>query len=178
MFLHILSFVGVILGFAVAIASLTAGMYYLAELIEEHTVFTKRFLYISSWVIGAIHLLLLFDNLPLYRTIFSLLTLILLSSILETFPNVQITSVNVIISFLFVIVNHFVWFNFFTTHPYYSLKEISSFFGICVWMLPLIYFLSLSANEYTLPSYESSKKRSNLIKSILSYFRSYDKNKV
>ena len=169
MIFHFLSYFGIILGAGILLGSLTAGMYYLAELIEEYTVLTKKVLTGATFVIAGIHLLLLFESFPMYHTLFSLLTLYLLSTMLETFPNVSITSVNVIISFLAVLINHFMWFSYFTHHHYYTFREVTSFFGICVWSLPLLYFLSLSANEYTLPSFDSNqpKKRSNLVKTLI-----------
>lgn len=169
MIFHLLSYLGMLVGAGVLLGSLTAGMYYLSELIEEYTVLTKKLLTFGTFIIAGIHLLLLFEDLPLYQTLFSLLTLYLLSTMLETFPNVSITSPSVIISFLAVMINHFSWFSYFTTKHYYSWREVSSFFGICVWSLPLLYFLSLSANEYSLPSFDSNKpkKRSNILKTLI-----------
>ncbi len=89
-----------------------------------------------------------------------------------------------------VISNHFVWF-FYFTHQYVSIAEVASFFGLLVWLVPFSYFISLSANEYTLPAYgstvnkgrssnlnvgessdpfttKSTRKRLNLIKSFIS----------
>ncbi|CAH1761642.1 11875_t:CDS:2 [Entrophospora sp. SA101] len=32
--------------------------------------------------------------------------------------------------------------------------DIASFFGVCVWLIPFTYFISLSANDNALPSYD------------------------
>jgi hypothetical protein len=69
-----------------------------------------------------------------------------------------------------VITNHFLWFRHFSTAPYNNLPssrypksrydqldmpsftEISSYFGLCVWLIPFSLFVSLSAGENVLPS--------------------------
>ncbi|CAG8510242.1 10996_t:CDS:2 [Scutellospora calospora] len=32
--------------------------------------------------------------------------------------------------------------------------DIAAFFGVCVWMVPFAYFISLSANDNALPSFD------------------------
>jgi len=49
-----------------------------------------------------------------------------------------------------VIVDHGVWFMFFTQN-YYEFEEVVAFFTINVWLIPFSYFISLSANDNTLP---------------------------
>lgn len=69
-----------------------------------------------------------------------------------------------------VITNHFLWFRHFSTAPFNtppssrypksrydqldmpSFTEISSYFGLCVWLIPFSLFVSLSAGENVLPS--------------------------
>lgn len=73
---------------------------------------------------------------------------------------------------MLVILNHFLWFSHFSTprrpssppryNPSYrydrfdndipSFTEISSYFGICVWLVPFALFVSLSAGDNVLPS--------------------------
>ena len=53
-------------------------------------------------------------------------------------------------SIALVLADHFVWFFWFAS-VYHSLGEVASFFGICVWIVPFLFFISLSANEFTLP---------------------------
>lgn len=50
-----------------------------------------------------------------------------------------------------VIVDHFSWFYHFSTVYYLDFNEIVAFFLLCVWLVPFMYFISLSANESTLP---------------------------
>lgn len=52
---------------------------------------------------------------------------------------------------MLALVNHFVWFYYFSS-AYYRFTEVVSFFALCVWLIPFAYFVSLSANDHTLPS--------------------------
>ncbi|KAF9425054.1 erv26 super protein [Podila epigama] len=63
------------------------------------------------------------------------------------------------------------WFQYFSRR-YYNFLTIASFFGICVWLLPFAYFISLSANDNALPSFDRSsqeqqkQKKNGIFKSI------------
>ncbi|KAI9306535.1 transmembrane adaptor Erv26-domain-containing protein, partial [Cunninghamella echinulata] len=69
---------------------------------------------------------------------------------LRTFPFIQLTSLPFISSCVLVFVDHFIWFNYFTKY-YRPFMDIASFFGVCVWLIPFTYFISLSANDNALP---------------------------
>lgn len=108
------------------------------------------------------------DRLPLLPTIFSIIChLVYLQNFSNTWPLISLTSISFLSSCVLVIADHFTWFFYFTkvtnnahhlrtnrgvavaTH---SFTEIASFFGICVWFMPLYLFLSLSANDNALPT--------------------------
>ena len=44
MFLQLLSYIGAIVGFVLLVLSIASGLYYISELVEEHTEPTKRLL--------------------------------------------------------------------------------------------------------------------------------------
>ncbi|KAJ3149704.1 erv26 super protein [Geranomyces michiganensis] len=167
--LGLLTYVGAIVGFAFVTLSLACGLYYLAELVEEYTVLTKRIIKITSLATAAAHVLLwLFDGLPFKRILFSLLCHAWYSQLLRTFPEIELASPAFIVSCVLVISDHFVWFFYFTDH-FHTFTEIATFFGLVVWLVPFMYFISLSANEYTLPNFDANaprKKNSNLVKTI------------
>ena len=54
---------------------------------------------------------------------------------------------------MLVLVDHFLWFQYFTTTRYFVFVDVAAFFGICVWLIPFAYFISLSANDNALPSF-------------------------
>jgi len=72
------------------------------------------------------------------------------------FPNINIKKnfdlfkTKYISTIVLVLVDHFVWFNYFTKF-YFPFDEIVCFFVICVWAVPFEFFISLSANDNTLP---------------------------
>lgn len=61
------------------------------------------------------------------------------------------------LNLVLVFVDHFLWFNYFTTH-YKPFMDIAAFFGLCVWLVPFAYFISLSANDNALPTSGKSSK--------------------
>ena len=69
------------------------------------------------------------------------------------------------VEIVLVLMNHFLWFHHFSKPPSHTraslydpmtdvptFTEISSFFGIFVWLVPFSLFVSLSAGENVLPS--------------------------
>ncbi|RCH97769.1 hypothetical protein CU097_013272 [Rhizopus azygosporus] len=67
-----------------------------------------------------------------------------------------------IFSLVLVFADHFLWFRYFTAH-YKPFMDIAAFFGLCVWLVPFAYFISLSANDNALPI-------SGLLKTLLGCF--------
>ncbi|KAI9001909.1 transmembrane adaptor Erv26, partial [Gaertneriomyces semiglobifer] len=127
------------------------GLYYLAELIEEHTITARRLIkHITLSIVVTQILLWLVDAFPLPQTLFTLFCHLWYSQLLRSFPVIELSSIAFMGSCLLVIVDHFVWFFWFVDRRF-TFGEIASFFGVCVWLVPFLYFISLSANEYTLP---------------------------
>ena len=114
------------------------------------------------------HVVLYFtDSLPFLQTTFSIIChIVYLQNFSHTWPLISLSSPAFIASCILVIADHFTWFfhfSHFTRQARYPRShlgsgstapgfiEIASFFGICVWLAPLFLFLSLSANDNTLP---------------------------
>lgn len=169
MFLKLLSYVGICLGFIFLTLAIASGLYYVSELVEEHTVPTKKFMKRSIFVIVGVHvLLLLFDGFPWLLTSFSIGTYFVYYQNLNKFPFIDLKGPVFISSCILVVVNHYLWFQYFSTpkstppqfrhDPNYSSQkiatfaEVSSFFGICIWFIPFALFVSLSASENVLPT--------------------------
>lgn len=136
---------------------------------EEHTELTKRLLRRAILAISTtLVLLMIFDGLPVALTCLSLFTYYVYSWNLRTFPYINLTGSVFVSSCVLVILNHYLWFRHFSNPkiptieerlaPDYkpphipSFSEVASFFGICIWLVPFCLFISLSANENTLPS--------------------------
>ncbi|KAK9449241.1 transmembrane adaptor Erv26 [Limtongia smithiae] len=170
MILALLSYCGIIIGFVFLTLAIAAGLYYLSELVEEHSRFTQRLLEKLIYGIIGVHvLLLLFDHFPFWLTVFSIATQVVYYQNLKQFPFIQLSSGTFIASCVIVLLNHYFWFQHFSrpsvppptlrSSPLYeppsvlpTFSEISSFFGICVWLVPFSLFVSLSAADNVLPS--------------------------
>ncbi|KAI9316806.1 transmembrane adaptor Erv26 [Dichotomocladium elegans] len=160
-FLHIVAYVAVVLGFCFVVLSLACGLYYLAELVEEYTVYTRKVIKTMTVTVVSIHVLLwIFDRLPFLHILFSILCHGVYTMNLQTFPFINLTSLPFIASCILVFADHFLWFQYFTTH-YRPFMDIAAFFGVCIWLIPFTYFISLSANDNALPMTGSKKMERN-----------------
>ncbi|KAF9900578.1 erv26 super protein [Lobosporangium transversale] len=167
----LISFAGAVLAFLFTTLSLACGLYYMAELVEEYTVWTKKIIKGLTMVVVVLHISLwLLDGLPFTKILFSLGCHAVYSFNLTNFPFISLTSVPFLLSCVLVLVDHFMWFQYFSRH-YHTFASIASFFGICVWMVPFAYFISLSANDNALPSFDKSQqdskqKKNGILKSL------------
>lgn len=162
MILSLLSYVGIVLGFLFLTLSIASGLYYVSELVEEHTVSTKKFLTMSIYVIVGIYVLLLvFDSFPWKLVSFSIFTQWVYYQNLKRFPMIEFTSLSFLASCVLVVVNHFLWFKHFSQNQT-TFAEVASFFGVCVWFVPFALFVSLSAGDNVLPSTTHYKKNDDV----------------
>ncbi|KAF5270440.1 hypothetical protein FQR65_LT05628 [Abscondita terminalis] len=155
-----------ILFLTVAIA---AGLYYLAELVEEYTVVTKKIIWWMNLVTIIIYVMLwLFENFPTFIVICGILAQLSHFLILVDFPYIIFLSPSFLISVLFIIINHYLAFQHFAS-IFYSFSEVRfkstmfsdiiilcfkvmAYFTLCLWLVPFALFISLSANENVLPT--------------------------
>ncbi|KNZ77157.1 Protein SVP26, partial [Termitomyces sp. J132] len=162
------SYVAVLSAFAFVTLSLASGLLYVSELIEEHSRAAKVYGQRGIYTIITLHFILYFsESLPFPQTAFSIIChVIYLQNFSASWPLISLTSVSFLASCVFVVVDHFLWFFYFSRMtqearrnrryggPFTEVPgftEIASFFGICVWLVPLFLFLSLSANDNALP---------------------------
>jgi len=153
----------------------------------------------STYAVILLHVMFYFtDSLPLLQTVFSIFChVVYLQNFSNTWPFISLTSLSFLASCVLVVADHFVWFFYFARvtaearhlRSYRGVQgrvpgftEIASFFGLCVWFIPLFLFLSLSANDNALPmaannpnnspispAFPTTSPRVSLIRSILSY---------
>ncbi|KAG7835331.1 hypothetical protein KL919_002331 [Ogataea angusta] len=168
MLIELLAVAGSIVGFVAVTLSIASGLYYLSELVEENTELTKRLLSrLIKSTAAYLALLWLFDGFPFKLTLFSLFSYLIYYQNLKRFPNIDLTGSVFIATCILALLNHYLWFKHFNNPyvptiderlnpdfklPHYpSFTEIASFFGLCIWLIPFGFFISLSANENTLP---------------------------
>ncbi|XP_045457009.1 protein TEX261 [Melitaea cinxia] len=151
-FMFLLSILSLVLQATFITLALAAGLFYLAELVEEYTVMAK---YVISWVVIAtvvIHLgLILFEDIPLYLNAIGVIQQILYGFLLKDFPVVRVTSVAFMTAVLNLILHHYLAIKYFG-QVHYAFSEVLAYFTLCLWIVPLALFVSLSANDYVLPT--------------------------
>lgn len=168
MILQGISYAGTVLGFLFLTLSIASGLYYISELVEEHSEPTKRFLTRAIYGIIALYvLLMLLDSFPLKLSVFSIASYVVYLQNLKHFPFISLKSPTFIASCFLVALNHYLWFKHFNdteVPPQFrydpnfiprkraSFTEVASFFGICVWFVPFALFVSLSAGDNVLPT--------------------------
>ncbi|KAK0294564.1 erv26 super protein [Friedmanniomyces endolithicus] len=159
-------YLGLLLGFLFLTLAIASGLYYLSELVEEHTVAAKKTLTRMIYAVIALQVLLaVVDRLPLALSALSIGSHVVYMQNLRRFPIVKLTDPIFILSCILVIANHWLWFRHFSLPPpsherynFYAQQnaptftEIASFFGLNVWLVPFALFVSLSAGENVLPS--------------------------
>ncbi|CAN8099758.1 unnamed protein product [Discula destructiva] len=167
--LPLVGILGSILGFCFLTLAIASGLYYLSELVEEHTVVSKRLLTRLIYGIVAIQLLLcVVDRFPFWLTMLGVASHVVYLGNMRRFPFVTLTDPLFIVSCILVLANHVVWYRHFSDIQKQSYKnmssfyetpdnlptftEIASYFGICVWLVPFALFVSLSAGDNVLPT--------------------------
>ncbi|XP_065828248.1 protein TEX261-like [Oscarella lobularis] len=152
MYLWLLYWFASAIQIAFCIVCLASGLYYLADLVEEYTVITKRIIKALLWIVGLVHAgLAVFEGIPLTVIGTSFLANAVYALLLKNFPFVEFTSLRFVGGFGMLALNHYIAFQFFLTvwHPF---AEILAYFTVCLWLVPFIFFVSLSASENVLPT--------------------------
>jgi hypothetical protein len=156
-FSAIIAYSGAYLFLVFIAVCLATGLYYLAEMVEEHTRLTKRVLQWSIKIsVGVNVLLLIVDGMPFSCVAVSLAALGCYQTLLKRFPFIEATSPEFIGSALFLVANHVMWLRHFRGDAYeyehHTLEYHLGFFLMIVWIVPFGFFISLAANESVLPS--------------------------
>ncbi|KAK3901016.1 transmembrane adaptor Erv26 [Staphylotrichum tortipilum] len=175
--LPLVGYLGTVVGFCFMTLAIASGLYYLSELVEEHTVIAKRFLTKLIYSIIVLQLFLcIVDRFPFLPTALGIFSHFIYLGNMRRFPFVKLTDPLFLTSCVLVLVNHYVWFKHFSHHQerayqnmssYYdtpdnipSFTEIASYFGLCVWLVPFSLFVSLSASDNILPTMGSEPSTS------------------
>ncbi len=146
----IVTYLGGAIVLSFVIFSLACGLYFIADWIEENTAFAKRIIQTLLLSILIIHIIMLAERISFKRVLFSMACHIWYATMLIDYPYINLAGVFFIGSVILSVANHFVWF-FYFTHTHHLLLELTAFFGVAVWMVPLSFFISLSANDNVLP---------------------------
>ena len=131
---------------------LACGLYYLAELAEEHTSLTKRLMWAANVAVLAVHgACFVFEpQLPRAALGVGIGTHVSYLFLLASFPFLHVCSPQFLLSLGLLVASHYLWAVHFMAH-YHSLTHVLCFLLFNLWLLPFGFFISLSINESTLP---------------------------
>jgi hypothetical protein len=175
--LPLVGYLGSVVGFCFMTLAIASGLYYLSEIVEEHTVIAKRLLTQLIYSIMVLQLILcVVDRFPLLPTALGIFSHFIYLGNMRRFPFVKLTDPLFLASCVLVLLDHYVWFKHFSHRQerayqnmasYYdtpddvpSFTEIASYFGLCVWLVPFALFVSLSASDNILPTMGSEPSSS------------------
>ncbi|TRZ18389.1 hypothetical protein HGM15179_008696 [Zosterops borbonicus] len=143
-FMYVLSWLSLLVQVAFVTLAIAAGLYYLAELIEEYTVVTRRIIKYMIWFSSGVLLCLyLFEQFPVFLVAVGLFTNLVYFGLLQTFPFIVLTSPNFVLSCGQRNKNWGLFWGFW---------GVLAYFTFCLWLIPFAFFVSLSAGENVLPS--------------------------
>lgn len=149
--MYLLSWIALAVQICVVTLSIAAGLYYLAELVEEYTVMTGKVIRYLIVITTAVYIcILLFENFPLLIIVAGLTTNVAYFFVLKTFPFFDLGSPAFIGAVVLLIVDHYLAFSHFSD-IWYPFAEVLAYFTVCLWLVPFAFFVSLSACENTLP---------------------------
>uniref|UniRef100_A0A146L3D8 Protein TEX261 n=2 Tax=Lygus hesperus TaxID=30085 RepID=A0A146L3D8_LYGHE len=170
-FLYVLGWVALVIQIVFFTIGLAAGLYYVAELVEEYTVTSKKIItWITLVVLAVYFLFLVLEDFSYNMIICGIISQFAHLSILQNFPYVDVLSPHFIIAVILFFVNHYFAFAYFAS-TYYPLSEAMGYFTICLWLVPFALFVSLSANENVLPTVTESRNE-NVDDSVLGSYLS------
>ncbi|KAA8498833.1 hypothetical protein FVE85_6418 [Porphyridium purpureum] len=173
-FFVVLIYVSGYLSLVLAALSMACGLYYMAELAEEHTSTAKRAIkYLLYGLLIAHVLLLVYERFP---PVYPLIGMVAHGSylrLMKVFPLVDPKSVPFFACVLMFCASNVGWFYMFKTEAerFYQYRvlggpSVSAFFALMVWSVPVALFVSLTVNDAMLPgatdSQRSSASRSTL----------------
>nr|ALS05143.1 protein TEX261 [Paracalanus parvus] len=151
-FLYLLSWVSTVIQICFVTLAIAAGLYYLAELVEEYTSMTVKVIrWMIVMVIGTYICLFFFEDLPVSLILCGLIAQVAHLALLSNFPFFSVSSPAFVMAVVMVLVNHYFAFSHFG-EKYYPFSEVMAYFTLCMWLVPFAFFVSLSANENVLPT--------------------------
>uniref|UniRef100_A0AAY4CAB2 Protein TEX261 n=1 Tax=Denticeps clupeoides TaxID=299321 RepID=A0AAY4CAB2_9TELE len=152
-FIYLLSWLSLLVQISFVTLAIAAGLYYLAELIEEYTVATSRIIkYMILFSTVVLTGLYLFEGFPLLMVLVGLFTNLVYFGLLQTFPYIMLSSPNFILSCGEFQHHHTPLFPSSRRGLVPPGLQVLAYFTICLWIIPFAFFVSLSAGENVLPS--------------------------
>lgn len=90
--LPVIGWIGTLLGFCFLTLAIASGLYYLSELVEEHTVIAKKLLQQLIYAVIVVHLILwIVDGFPFFATVLGIFSHIIYLGNMRRFPMVKLS---------------------------------------------------------------------------------------
>ncbi|KAJ8951904.1 hypothetical protein NQ318_019883 [Aromia moschata] len=117
-FLTLVSYLAIVVQLIFITISIAAGLYYLAELIEEYTTIAKKVIWWMNSATLLLYILLwIFENFPASMVISGVLAQCSHFVILTNFPFVSFLTPGFLASAAFIVINHYLAFSYFVCVP-------------------------------------------------------------
>jgi hypothetical protein len=133
-----------------AALSMSSGLFLLAELAEEFPSMARKIIQYMLVLIVVLHVVLYIDGLPFLEATTGVLVHTFYSTLLNSFPFIEIFSIKSVGSVVGFLICNAVWLHFFYDNFYEPLQVIG-FFVVCVWSVPIGLFVSLTLSDNALP---------------------------
>jgi len=132
--------------------AVTIGIFYCADLAEEHPTLFGLIIKYSIWGVLALHVILFFEGgLPYSYIVLGMLAHGCYYQLLKDYPRVQgITNPWLVGSIAMMVIDNACWLWHFYYH-YFTMMEILCFGQLLLWLVPFLYMISLSVNDNVLP---------------------------
>ncbi|GAB5366874.1 hypothetical protein AAMO2058_001181400 [Amorphochlora amoebiformis] len=131
--------------------AVTVGIFYCADLAEEHPTMFGKIIKYSIWVVLGVHLILFLEELPYTYVCIGIAAHGCYYQLLRDYPRIQgLTNPWLLASVGLMVVDNACWLWYFYYH-YFSTMEILCFGQILLWLVPFEYVISLSVNDNVLP---------------------------
>ncbi|XP_066145492.1 protein TEX261 [Euwallacea fornicatus] len=151
-FLTLICYLSILAQVVFITVSIASGLYYIAELVEEYSSIAKKVIWWMNVTVTSLYICLwLFENFPTVMIICGILAQVCHFMILSNFPFVAFSSPQFIFGMIFVLVNHYFAFSYFSS-TYHPFSEVIAYFTLYLWLVPFALFVSLSANDNVLPT--------------------------
>mmetsp|Transcript_7729 Transcript_7729/g.11466 ORF Transcript_7729/g.11466 Transcript_7729/m.11466 type:complete len:175 (+) Transcript_7729:78-602(+) len=120
------------------------GLYHFSEWAEENSMKTQSILKYAVWFSIFIHIVFMFDGIPFMPLLVGIISHLFYASSIYAYPYFRFLSIASIGSMVAFLVNHLVWFIYFSEAPFS--EEFHTFFGffvLMVWFVPSGFYLTL-----------------------------------
>ncbi|GMI25912.1 hypothetical protein TeGR_g3451, partial [Tetraparma gracilis] len=131
--------------------------YCAAEIAEEYSALSKKIITYLLLAVLCIHALLPFCGVPVTPCLLSMACHVAYGTLLPAFPFVEPVSGPCLASLAAVALAHYTWFGYFKTE-YTPMFQVTGFFLVMIWSVPLGFFVSLSVGDDALPALSGGER--------------------